>query len=261
VKRTLYRLDPRVLCLLMAFFMVVQTPLAGQSGGGLAIQVLEASEGQNIVGQELPPIRVRVMDRTGRVINGASVLFAAPEEGPTGHFLPNESQITVVTDPQGMATAPRFRTNSTVGEYDIQIVASYKDAASRVLIPQSNVLKKKSSHKKLFILSAVIGGAAAAAFAAKGGNSGPASSALGALATPTITLGESSSGAPTVLAIAPSVGTTTSGTLPSATSTSSTSGSSTSSGQSLTPPPQTQAPSISSVCANMPPNSNRRECR
>ena len=179
----------RVLSLWIASIVLLQTVAAGQSGSGLAIQILEAKPGQNLIAQELPPMKVRVLDRTGRALPGANVLFVAPEEGPTGQFLPDASQVNIATDAEGMAITPRFRTNSEVGDYQIQVVASYKTSSSRVIIPQSNVLKRKSSHKKIMIITAVIGGAAAAALAAKGGNSGPASSALGTLATPTLTLG------------------------------------------------------------------------
>jgi hypothetical protein len=199
VNYALHRLYLRALAIGIASLIVLQTAIAGQSSAGVVIQVLEANAGQNLISQELPPIKVRVMDRTGLGIPGANVTFAAPEGDSFGHFLPNATQVRVTTDTQGIATAPRFRTNSTVGDYGIQVVASYGDSISRVEIPQSNVVKRKSSNKKLFIISAVIGGAAAAALAGKGGDSGPASTALGALATPTVTVGGSS------VAVTPSV--------------------------------------------------------
>jgi hypothetical protein len=94
-----------------------------------------------------------------------------------------------------VATAPRFRTNSKVGDYEIQIVATYRDTVSKTVIPQTNLFKLKSSNKKFFILSTVIGGAAAAALVSRRGSSGPVSSALESLAvTPTLTVGGSSSG-------------------------------------------------------------------
>jgi hypothetical protein len=239
VKRTSHHLY-----LWAASLILMQMAVAGQSGAGLAIQVVEASAGQNLIADELPPIKVRVMDRTGRVISGANVLFAAPEEGPTGHFVPNASQITVTTDTEGMAAAPRFRTNSTEGDYQIQIVASYGAAVSRVVIPQSNVLKKKSSKKKMVFLSAILGGAAAAVLASRGGDAGPASSALGALATPTVTVGGESP-----VGVSP---TTTSFTAVSPGGSSSVSAASS---------PTVIAPIVDDVCARMPPNSNRRDCR
>jgi hypothetical protein len=75
--------------------------------------------------------------------------------------------VSATTNNQGVASTPKFRTNTTVGSYQIQIVASYNDSVSRVVIPQSNVLERKSSKKKILILSATIGAAAVAAFAPK----------------------------------------------------------------------------------------------
>jgi hypothetical protein len=252
VKRTRH-LILRALSVLIIGLMLVQTGAAGQSAAGLAIQILKANEGENLTDKELPPLKVRVMDRTGLVISGASVLFRAPEDGPTGHFLPNSSEITVTTDTQGVATAPPFRTNSRVGEYQIQIVASYGESVSRAVIPQTNLFKLKSSNRKFIILSAVIGGAAAAALVSKGSTSGPASSALEALAvTPAVTFGGSSIGvsSPT-LASVPAVP----------------------SGDTLSPPPATSGstaippsggavqPPVTSPCATIPLKSNRRSCR
>lgn len=260
MKRNLHRL-----CLGIISLMVVQTAVAGQSGSGIVIQIVEANAGQNKIAEELPPIKVRVMDRTGRVIPGASVLFAVPQEGATGQFLPNASQVTVTTDTQGMAAAPRFRTNSVEGDYQTQIIASYRDSASRVVIPQSNVLKKKSSNKKIIILSTIIGGAAAAILAGTRGDAGAASPALNALAAaPTVTVGESVGVAPAPALIV--VGGATSASSPGGTSTSTTT-TSTPTSATVSPtvpsvPPVTQPPpSISSVCASMPPTSNRRDCR
>ena len=265
----------RVLSLWIASIVLLQTVAAGQSGSGLAIQILEAKPGQNLIAQELPPMKVRVLDRTGRALSGANVLFVAPEEGPTGQFLPDASQVNIATDAEGMATTPRFRTNSEVGDYQIQVVASYKTSSSRVIIPQSNVLKRKSSSKKIMIITSVIGGAAAAALAARGGNSGPASSALGALATPTLTLGgESPVGISTPTLAAPPPASTTSVVTPSGTSlvngaTSPSTGATVSPIEVVqpvasTPPPVSIVPTpspISSVCALMPVKSNKKDCR
>jgi hypothetical protein len=48
--------------------MFLQTAV-GQAGAGLAIQILDSSEGQNLVAQETSPIKVRVTDRAGRVLS------------------------------------------------------------------------------------------------------------------------------------------------------------------------------------------------
>ena len=291
MNRAFHCLSLRVLSLGITSLMILQTMLAAQSGSGLAIQVLD-SAGQTLISQETRPIKVRILDRTGRAISGANVLFVAPEEGPTGLFLPNASQVNVATDSQGMATAPRFRTNNTVGEYQIQVVASYRDAVSRVVIPQSNVVKRKPSTKKILIFSALIGGAAVAALAARGGST-PASPALSALAaTPTINLGGESavsltppvSVSPPALIITPQIDSTpvlvvppsdpasTATTVPTTSSPAATfpavaTSPASAPVQAVQPIPQVLPPipqilpSISDVCARMPPQSNRRDCR
>jgi hypothetical protein len=237
--------------------ILVQTGAARQSAAGLAIQILEANEGENLIDRELRPLKVRIMDRTGRVIPEASVLFQAPEGGPTGQFLPNSSQITVTTDTQGMATTPRFRTNSKVGDYQIQVVASYRASVSRAVIPQTNIYKVKSSNRKFIILSTVIGGAAAAALVSRRGNSGPASSALEALAaTPAIAVGGSSVGVtPTPLTLTP-VATSPSAATLSSPPASSGSTATAPSGGSVQP---TVAPSVPTPCASIP--KNKKNCR
>src|SRR5678816_3002478 len=207
--QTLHRIPPlnrflgRALSVSIASLMFLQTAV-GQAGAGIAIQILDSSEGQNLVAQETSPIKVRVTDRAGRVLSGANVLFVAPEEGASGFFLPSSSQVSATTNNQGVASTPKFRTNTTVGSYQIQIVASYNDSVSRVVIPQSNVLERKSSKKKILILSATIGAAAVAAFAAKGNSSGPAAQVLGTIAgTPTLTVGGPTVGFSPTVPVAP----------------------------------------------------------
>ncbi|HET9215509.1 MAG TPA: hypothetical protein VFR18_00940 [Terriglobia bacterium] len=261
-----------VLSLGIASVVFLQTMLVAQTTTGLAIQVLEASAGQNLISHDTPPIKVRVLDRTGRAIPGADVLFVAPEEGPTGQFLPNESKVTVATDSAGIATAPRFRTNNTVGEYQIQVIASYRNAASRVVIPQNNVLKRKSSTRKIILFSALIGGAAVAALAARGGST-PVSPAVGAAMTPTVSVGGEAAVSLTppvsvspALIIAPQTDFTPVVTaLPGMDISApplATSPVPSPAVQVVPPVPQAQLPTIPGrACADMPPTSNRQACR
>jgi hypothetical protein len=280
VKRA--RLMLRALSVVIIALILVQTVAGGQSTSGLVIQVLQANKGENLTDKELPPLKVRIMDRTGRVISGASVAFIAPEDGPSGHFLPDTRRITVTTDPEGVATAPPFLTNSRVGDYQIQVVASYRAAESRAVILQTNIFKAKStSNRKFIVLSAVIGGAAAAALVSRHGNSGPASSALEALAvTPTISLGGSSTvavSAPILgpVSSAPSGDTGSSTTivsvpaLPSASDTVSPPPASSGSTVTVQPTVPTQPtvqpvptqPSAPSQCETKPKTANKRGCR
>ena len=260
--QTLHRIPPlnrffgRALSVSIASLMFLQTAV-GQAGAGIAIQILDSSEGQNLVAQETSPIKVRVTDRAGRALSGANVLFVAPEEGATGFFLPSSSQVSATTNNQGVASTPKFRTNTTVGSYQIQIVASYNDSVSRVVIPQSNVLERKSSKKKILILSATIGAAAVAAFAAKGNSSGPAAQVLGTIAgTPTRTVGGSTVGFSPTVPVAPLSVDATPPTAPAAAPAITVT-------PAVAPVPSIiqTLPSAVSQCDRMPPNSNRRDCR
>ena len=187
----------RVLAGLVCSLMVLQAPVFGQTGIGLTIQILEGDRVQNIVQEQVSKrITVRVMDRTGRPLQGASVQFAIPEpSGPGGQFLTNEDQVIVSTNSQGIASAPQFRANSTAGTFEIQVLATYMGEVTRMIVTQSNVVKKKSS-TKLLILTAVAGGAAAAAFAARGGSPAPTNPPPGSTTPPTIIFQGSTIGAP-----------------------------------------------------------------
>jgi hypothetical protein len=188
----------RLLSILICPLFLVETGLAGQSGG-LSIVVLEGNKAQNLLSQKTPrPISVRVVDRTGKPLSGANVLFVPPEFGPGGTFVTDQSSVTVNTNSEGIAEAPPFMANSTEGNYEIQVIASYMSDVSRLLIEQSNVttIKKKSS-RKLMIIGAVIGGGVVAALAATGGGgSDDPAPPRGATVAPTITFLNATVGAP-----------------------------------------------------------------
>jgi hypothetical protein len=187
----------RLLSISICSLLLVQTAIAGQSGG-VSILVVEGNKAQNLISEQTTkPISVRVVDRAGKPVSGAEVIFVPPEFGPGGTFVTDQSPVSTITNPQGVAEAPRFLANSTMGNFEIQIIASYMGEVSRLLLEQSNVTSvKKSSSKKLVILSAVIGGGVAAAFAAKGSGGSSNSSPTGARTAPTISFLNTSVGPP-----------------------------------------------------------------
>jgi len=180
--------------------MVLQTAMAGQTGSGVRILVLEGNKAQNIISAQAPKrISVRVVDLSGKPLSGATIQFVPPEFGPGGTFAADQNPVNVTTNTQGIADAPPFLANSTTGTYEIQIIASYMSDVSRVLVEQTNVTSvKKSSNKKLIIISAVVGGGLAAALAAKGSGGSPntPSTPVGATVAPTISFLGASIGAP-----------------------------------------------------------------
>lgn len=186
---------------IVSWLIVMESGVASQSDLGLRIMVLEGSGSQNTLERVPPaPISVRVMDRNNRPIPDATVIFTAPESGPSGDFVNGSNSIIVFTDQQGLAAAPQFRANSVQGAYQIQVQASYMGEAATLAVRQNNVAPKKS-FGKIIVVMAVAGaaGAAGAAFAARGGGgSEPGSSTSppppAAITAPTITFGGSSVG-------------------------------------------------------------------
>jgi len=191
------------LLVLVCVFVLLHSALAGQQSGiGLTIQIQEGNNVQNAIDKEAPkPIVVRVMDRTGRPIPEATVLFSAPATGPGGSFASESNPVIVFTDQQGLATAPQYRANSLEGMYRIQVQASYMGETTSKPIEQANIVKKSS--KKLLIITAVAGGAAAAALAGMKGGGGSSTttppsqpSNPGSSTPPTITFGGTTIGPP-----------------------------------------------------------------
>ena len=64
-------------------------------------------------------LRVQVFDMFGNPVNGAAVTFTAPTAGPAGKFNGTLSQVAVPTDSSGIATAPPFTTNSSLGSFTL----------------------------------------------------------------------------------------------------------------------------------------------
>jgi protocatechuate 3,4-dioxygenase beta subunit len=80
-----------------------------------------AADGQSTtVGARFPiPLAVTVTDRNGNPVAGVTVTFAAPAKGPGGHFKKNaHARIARVrTNGKGIAVAPPFSANASVGGY------------------------------------------------------------------------------------------------------------------------------------------------
>ncbi len=73
--------------------------------------------------------QVVVTDAYGNPVPGESVLFAAPNSGPSGTFLGNAF---VTTDAQGFATAPTFVANTVAGSYYVSVIpmGSFEDSVA-----------------------------------------------------------------------------------------------------------------------------------
>ena len=63
------------------------------------------------------PLAVTVTDGDGNAVSGASVTFSAPSSGASGVFAGAGASAVVLTDANGVATAPDFSANETAGGY------------------------------------------------------------------------------------------------------------------------------------------------
>jgi hypothetical protein len=106
------------------------------------------------------PLQVQVTDGLGNPVSGASITFAAPATGAGGAFA---GTATVVTDSQGIATAPSFTANTTAGSYavtatanDFGTVAAFP-LTNTTVPPAASPANGHSSTTKLRILQAPAG--------------------------------------------------------------------------------------------------------
>jgi hypothetical protein len=95
----------------------------------LHLQVIEGEGAVNAAGSHnTRPLTVEVTDETGRSVEGASVTFHLPEEGPGGTFGNGLRTDVTVTDARGRANLHSMLLNRTPGRFAIRIVASKEQA-------------------------------------------------------------------------------------------------------------------------------------
>jgi hypothetical protein len=83
------------------------------------------------------PLAVTVFNANGHPVQGVSVTFTAPAGGASGSFAGGQGSVTVVTDANGLATAPAFTANATAGS-DL-VTAQAAGLATTVEFHLSNV--------------------------------------------------------------------------------------------------------------------------
>jgi hypothetical protein len=160
----------------------------------LNINVVEgAGAVNNIRTRAAREFAVEVDDENDKPVAGAVVTFIAPNEGPGGTFAGDSQLLTVISDKDGRAVAGSFRPNSTVGDYKIQVTATFADQTANAAISQSNqalaVAAAKKSNKKVLILIAVAVAVAVGAGAGLAGHGSSSSGSTSSSTTPTATLG------------------------------------------------------------------------
>lgn len=156
----------------------------------LHIQVMEGEGAVNAAGsRNARPLIVEVTDETGRPVEGASVSFHLPEEGPGGTFGNGLRTDVTVTDARGRANLHTMLLNRTPGRVPIRIVASKEQARAGIVSfqyiaePKNGAAPASSSKSrpswmhgplKWVVVAALAGGAATvgALVAGKSGSSG-----------------------------------------------------------------------------------------
>jgi hypothetical protein len=165
-----------------------------QAPSKLNINVVEgAGAVNNIRTRAAREFAVEVDDENDKPVPGAVVTFVAPNQGPGGAFAGDTQLLTVMSDKDGRAVAGSYRPNSAVGDYNIQVTATYGGETASATISQSNralaVAAAKKSNKRVLILVAVAAAVAVGAGAGLAGGHGSSSSSSTSTATPTATLG------------------------------------------------------------------------
>ena len=148
-------------------------------------------------------ITVEVVDEAGRPVDGASVGFQLPADGPGGTFATGTRMEIATTHADGRAGVWGMQWNRTVGSFEIRIVAAKGKARAGTVCAQHLTAATSSSahaegrrgHKWLWIALGAAGAAAGGVAAVElMGNSGSGSGAPVGLqiGTPTISLGHTS---------------------------------------------------------------------
>lgn len=153
-------------------------------------------------------LTVLITDETGRAVEGATVSFLLPADGPGGVFSSGAKTEIATTHGDGRATAWGMQWNRTAGPFEIRITAVKGQARAGAVSSQSlsDALELKGAasaktrgmggHKLLWI-SAIVAGAAAAGVAGVVSGKGSAATPSGTSVTPlqigapTISLGHS----------------------------------------------------------------------
>jgi hypothetical protein len=139
---------------------------------GLHIEVLEGEDGLNIVKKKTAVKSVVVVkDKNNLPVVGATVIFTAPDSGPSMLFDNAARSITAVTDGSGKATAIGLKAAGTLGHFQLSVAASFQAETASLTIPVANVATAAAA--------AAAGGSAAGVAASTGAAVGTAAGVSG----------------------------------------------------------------------------------
>lgn len=183
---------------------VPQAPTAAEGAAKLRIVILEGEGAVNNIRQRTArDAVVKVVDENDRPVGGVVVTFTMPLRGAGGTFANGARSVTMLTNPQGVATATGVAPNAATGEFGIQVNASYQGQTASTTIAQANVAGAAagvSTGVVVGIIAGIAAGVAAVVVSGGSGDSGPIGG--GPIVTPpptpptaTVTLGPPAAGA------------------------------------------------------------------
>ncbi|MGA2594374.1 MAG: hypothetical protein ABSH32_31115 [Bryobacteraceae bacterium] len=106
---------------------------------------------------------VRVLDQDGHPMPNVAVTFLLPNNGPSGTFADGQTFLTVMTDDNGQAVGRGLRPNSSAGQFQIRVTASFGGRAATANVTQTNAEPASGGgSSKTILIVLLIGGAAAA---------------------------------------------------------------------------------------------------
>jgi hypothetical protein len=178
------------------------TFIAGAQPVGLKVTLVEGEGAVYPAGSRATRgVTVKVTDETGRPVEGATVSFSLPSDGPGGVFASGARTEVATTRSDGGAGVWGMQWNRTPGPFGILITAVKGPSRGGVTCSQSLAVAAApdhhqsragpGGHKWLWITLAVVGGAAGAGVAAAGGKTSATASGSTAIqiGAPTISLG------------------------------------------------------------------------
>jgi len=179
------------------------TLVAGAQPAALKVTLIEGDGAVYPAGSRATRgVTVKVTDDTGRPVEGATVSFSLPSDGPGGVFSSGARTEVASSRSDGGAGVWGMQWNRTPGPFGILITAVKGAARGGITCSQSLAVAAAPDHRQsrtgpgghkwLWITLAVVGGAAGAGVAAAGGGktsaSAPGSTAI-QIGAPTISLG------------------------------------------------------------------------
>jgi len=197
--------NPKPVARILAAILAAALAYGADSPALLAIRLTEGDGAIYAKGSRATRgLTVLITDETGRPVEGATVSFSLPADGPSGEFSSGGRTEIATTRADGRAAVWGMQWNRTSGPFEIRITAVKGQARAGTVSSQflSDALevkdaapaKARAGHKLLWI-SVIIAGAAVAGVAGvvsgKGTAASPAGSAVTPLqiGSPTISLG------------------------------------------------------------------------